>query len=492
MHNEHTENINIIDNYVRKWDATVFSTKPINREKTKTSILNAYNIAGKFTPDIYFLTSTSPQQSLILKRILSKTGSYFILKRTLLDILQVGIQRTKSNANKFSELFLAEIPYISARSEKFEKVCNLLYEPNIYDSICRKILAYELSLTNLWIYNLYIDCVNTNCNLQIWNTLNSLCEECQYLLTFDRFCIVIERPNNLYLDSEQRPHAEGKAAITFADGYEIYCNHGTKIPAKYGKFSPSNWQSKWVLSEDNSLGNRDYSESREITIALLAEIGYKKFSQELPEIRDRYWQKDGKSRYPSLIDYAIDNVIVEWQRFYYYDYYKGGGDIDWQIEKWNKFSSDREIDRAFPCKISDELSILYLIYRGDYQLAPRLHFYPLEEAIENPTPGLENYPVRLFHGDRQEIYYVLCDNEERMISHVYCQFPGEEPVIYAECVTSLIVTIAQCYQEGAYYIAIDEETGERTIEQDLDKIEPIFEKFNPDQIDTWRKIWKGD
>jgi hypothetical protein len=97
----------------------------------------------------------------------------------------------------------------------------------------------------------------------------------------------------------------------------------------------------------------------------------------------------------------------------------------------------------------------------------------------------------LFHGDRQEIYYVLCDNEERMISHVYCQFPGEEPVIYAECVTSLIVTIAQCYQEGAYYIAIDEETGERTIEQDLDKIEPIFEKFNPDRIDTWRKIWKG-
>jgi hypothetical protein len=53
------------------------------------------------------------------------------------------------------------------------------------------------------------------------------------------------------------------------------------------------------------------------------------------------------------------------------------------------------------------------------------------------------------------------------------------------------VTIAQCYQEGAYYIAIDEETGDRSIQQDLDKIEPIFEKFNPDQIDNWRKIWKS-
>jgi hypothetical protein len=78
-----------------------------------------------------------------------------------------------------------------------------------------------------------------------------------------------------------------------------------------------------------------------------------------------------------------------------------------------------------------------------------------------------------------------------MISHVYCQFPNEETVIYAECVTSLIVTLAQCYQEGAYYIATNEETGERSIEQNLDAIEPIFEKFNPDQIDNWRKIWKS-
>jgi hypothetical protein len=252
--NGRTLNINIIDNYVRKWDEIVFSTKPVNREETRTLVLNAYNIAENiFTPDIYFLISTSPEQNLILRRILSEKGSYFTLKRNLLDILQIGIQRTKSNANKCSELFLAEIPYISARSGKFRKVCNLLYEPNIYDSICHKILDYELSLTNLWIYNFYVDCVNTNCNLQIWNILKSLCEECQYLLTFDKFCIIIERPNKLYLDSEQRPHAEGKAAITFADVYEIYCNHGIKIFSKYGKIYTSNWRSEWVLLEENSL-----------------------------------------------------------------------------------------------------------------------------------------------------------------------------------------------------------------------------------------------
>jgi hypothetical protein len=66
----------------------------------------------------------------------------------------------------------------------------------------------------------------------------------------------------------------------------------------------------------------------------------------------------------------------------------------------------------------------------------------------------------------------------------------EEPIGYAECISSWIATIAQCDRDGGYYIAIDERSGEKEIRQDLDKIEPIFEKFNPEQIGNWRKIWK--
>jgi hypothetical protein len=98
--------------------------------------------------------------------------------------------------------------------------------------------------------------------------------------------------------------------------------------------------------------------------------------------------------------------------------------------------------------------------------------------------------VKIFYGDRKEIYYVLCDNVKRPFSHVYCQFPNEEPIFYAECISSFIATIAQCYRDGGYYVAVDEQSGEKEIKQDLDKIEPIFEKFNPEQIDNWRKIWK--
>jgi hypothetical protein len=493
------EELDIIDTYITKWDNILFSTTPVDHKKAKEAILNAYDLAGSIfdlgrvaTPDIYFLSSTSPEQCLFMEYIRSTGIGYFSLKDRLLNELSIEIEKNKQKAtSQFVNFFRLGVPFISSRSEKFRDVCNLLYEAGIHNYVDCKHTSYELLLTNLWTHDLYIDYVNSDCNLKIWNALSSLSKECQYILTFDRACIIIERPTELHFDSELCLHAEGKPAVKFADVHEIYCNHGIEIPALYGKINSFNWQAKMVLDEDNSPRLEDVQESGELTAILLFHIGYKKFSQELAKMRDRYWQKDDSLRFPSLLDYTIDRIFLEWQRFHYYDYYGSGSDVDWHLENWGQNNSTKEIAEKFPCKLSEELSTLYLIYGGEYQIISWLHFYPLEEAIEDPTPGLDFYPVRLFHGDRQEVYYVLCDNEERLISPVYCQFPGEEPIVYAECITSLIAAIAQCYQERAYYIAIDEETGDRSIQQDLDKIEPIFEKFNPDQIDNWRKIWKS-
>jgi hypothetical protein len=361
------------------------------------------------------------------------------------------------------------------------------------DPFYMDILRTDFSVAaNLRIYRFFTENNNKIKQYEGWNILNTLYKECPFLLTFSEFCIIIDRPCEIHTDPELLIHAEGKAAIKFIDGYEIYCNHGVNIPSEYGKIYPANWSYSWILTKsspnnDNRSISIDDSDSSilfndyELTNALLTSVGYQKFCRELPLQKDLYW-KD----FQILILQAIDK-ITDWQWFYYYDFYTKE-DLAISSIDTNSFNC---LIKDINFGVSAELRYLYLIYNGGYQLAPKLHFYPLQQAIENITLKLEFHSLPLFHGDRQEIYYVLCDNQERLISHVYCQFPDEEPVIYAECVTSLIVSIAQCYQEGAYYIAIDEETGARSIEQDLDKIEPIFEKFNPDQIDTWRKIWKS-
>jgi hypothetical protein len=312
-----------------------------------------------------------------------------------------------------------------------------------------------------------------------------LCAECPYIITYEKVCLIIEKPCELILDRELVPHAEGKAAIKFADGYEVYCNHGTVIPAKYGQVHLSEWKSESIMSDEDNKVIREDSES---LTSVLFNVGYKKFSQELPEIKGRYWtDRKGALKFCNFIEYSFI-YLSKWLHFHYDDYYEFGEDMSWGTRG---YFVTREIAKKFPFELSEELVVLYSTFEGEYQLLPGLNFAHLSQENYYFVAESNSFRVEIFHGDRQEIYYVLCDNCQRQISPVYCQFPNEEPIVYAECVSSWITTIAQCYRDGGYYIAINERSGEKEIRQDLDKIEPIFEKFNPEQIDSWRKIWKS-
>jgi hypothetical protein len=180
-------------------------------------------------------------------------------------------------------------------------------------------------------------------------------------------------------------------------------------------------------------------------------------------------------------------IISEWILFYYYEYYNGNEDFD----RGSNSDNAQIIFDILPFNLSDELKEFYKMYDGNHPLTPQLTFYPLIESCTNLITGLSDRPALiLLTGNRGEIYYVICPDTPEIFSPVYCKVPDKEPVLYAECLTSWIVAIAQCYQEGAYYIEIDPDSGAKKIEQDLDKVEAIFEKFNPNQIDAWRSIWK--
>lgn len=279
-------------------------------------------------------------------------------------------------------------------------------------------------------------------------------------------------------------HAEGKAAIKFSDGYELYCNHGHLIPETYGKFEPILWQAESIIMERNSEYLEEW-ERKELLDILIRNIGYKRFCQESPQLKDEFWkyrEQQVTSVYPSL------DIITSWQLFNLCeDFYHEGDSIDTQ----SRDSSDairQSSENNLPFKLPNELIDLHQTYRGEYQLAPGLYFYSLIKASfiqeDNSRDSMARFP--LFKGERNELYYVRCDHIQMPTAQVYCIFPGGEPMVYAECVTSLIMTIAECYREGAYYTE-----DSREIQSDLDKIELIFEKFNPEQIENWRKVWRS-
>jgi hypothetical protein len=459
---------------LKYWRNISYSSRLINRANAIRIVKKSYNALELPIPQIVFKEGYISTKSWIRENYSTRLNcdNYRQLNMNLRGLLF---------ARELSEDLFLNYPVVNqilgGEGEKFHEIYWGSYElfDDVVENWLTRVMSIELELVNN-AYNQYcIDNLHWKYDRKVWEIISTLNQECPHLIPLSKACIVIDRPTEVHLDNELLPHAQNKPAIRFADGFAVYCYHGIPFPAKYGDIPTESWQSEWILSE----GTDEYKS------ILIYTVGYKRFIHEFPNYD--FWQDRAR-----LLCESVD-IIINWQLYHYNQLYLKQQQTD--ELKINPDDAIKIID-SLPFKLPTELANLYQYYNGGYQLIPGLYFYPLKQAIQalsnlNCIKSDIGYPFPLFKGTRDEIYYVLADDPEPTYSHVYCQFPDAEPVIYAECVTSLIVTIAQCYQEGAYYIAINEETGERSIEQDLDKIEPIFEKFNPDQIDNWRKIWKG-
>ncbi|MEG3945980.1 leucine-rich repeat domain-containing protein, partial [Microcoleus sp. w2-18aC4] len=140
-------------------------------------------------------------------------------------------------------------------------------------------LFKEIYLTQWYISSLG---VNISQKAQeIHHCQKQLFEHCGWIFPFEKICAVCDRPRHLRFDSQNRLHAEGEPAIEFADGWNFYYYHGVRLPEEYGKVHPNQWQSQWILAEDNA----------EVRRVLIEEIGYARICQELSAKQIDSWQE---------------------------------------------------------------------------------------------------------------------------------------------------------------------------------------------------------
>lgn len=157
--------------------------------------------------------------------------------------------------------------------------------------------------------------------------------------------------------------------------------------------------------------------------------------------------------------------------------------------------TDQKIEQPLPLILPWEVREIYHYCNGAIALTPSLFLEPLEKAIENTCYGewmrgnkifSSSHILPLFHGDGKNFYYVICDSANK--SPVWCVYVGEAPRMYAASLTSLILSTWECYETGVYYMYFDEESGYSYVEDDdnSEKAEEIFQKYNPEQMDDWR------
>jgi hypothetical protein len=144
-------------------------------------------------------------------------------------------------------------------------------------------LVYTLSPTESAISGNTLDFCNTVISplkqAKKWQALQSVYTQCGWIFIAEGVCYICDRPTQLKLDDEYRPHAEGEAAIEYSDGTKIYAYRGALLPEQYGQTLPSQWQAAWLLTETNA----------EIRRALIQGIGYDRLCQDLDAIELDTW-----------------------------------------------------------------------------------------------------------------------------------------------------------------------------------------------------------
>jgi hypothetical protein len=274
-----------------KWKAIALSTDRIDRQKVTVAVKATYRALNLAEPKILFFDSPLAAITFLESQPKSALGKAVMSERLNQLIDQVDCQ---IDWNTDSQLpgQIASLPSVKrcelSRALKSEVKCQQEGNP-VYNCIHAGVclcIASELDFC--------ISVLNVAHEQSAWSAYKSLMNEGGYIFTFEKMCLVCDRPTKLSYDNEERLHAEAEPAIEFSDGFfRNYVYHGVEIPEKYGKLHPHQWQAKWLLEEKNA----------EVRRLLIQVIGYGRICQELQAT-----ELDSEQEYTLL---RIDNADVE-------------------------------------------------------------------------------------------------------------------------------------------------------------------------------------
>ncbi len=279
------------------------STTPIDAEKATAAVKVAYATIGLEEPEVIICSSPRDAYLQIFnlpKRDHSQNCSDEWRWNRLGEKLDWKWM-SPSIVGEFASPFVwkCELNRVTIESEADSTMQSLMYQflreyarseqtmGNIFPDPVFSLISPKTPTTlfkEIYLAQLYISSsgINLSENAQeILRCEKLLFEHCGFIFPFEKICLVCDRPRHLRFDSENRLHAEAEPAIEFADGWNFYYYHGVRLPEKYGQIYPNQWQSQWLLSEDNA----------ELKRVLIQGIGYDRICQELSAEQIDSWQE---------------------------------------------------------------------------------------------------------------------------------------------------------------------------------------------------------
>jgi hypothetical protein len=273
--------------YREKWRKIALSTERIDREKAIEAVKTVYNVFGSQEPE--FICIQSPDE--LLREIGSKLKTIDFLFRAkpplgfrlFIELSEAIINQVKGEAKEVlfrqfsanTDLINTQINFSIEAQVKSQLENKYPFLVGNYHKIFSLISRVGLAARVDFAYAV-LNCVP---NEKKWAAFQDMVKYSGWINMLEKVCIICDRPIHLHFDNQNRLHAEGEAAIQFADGYSLYSYHGVTLPEKYGKIHPHSWESQWLLSEYNA----------ELRRVLIQGIGYDRIACELQAIELDAW-----------------------------------------------------------------------------------------------------------------------------------------------------------------------------------------------------------
>jgi hypothetical protein len=287
----------LIPVYREKWKSIALSTQPIDAQKAEEAVKEAYTSIGLAEPEIIFCDSphaawntalNQPETQLgkPLEHLSAQLGYQLViplwsqLNRQVWDYLgnQLIIElRSKLDSRLDSNSQLSSSwggvdAFRLTKLVSFEgELEQMLWSALRQQERNRHCIRPEVwACISSW-FDFCFSVLNCDREQKTWSVLESLVSKCGWIYSYDKICLICDRPTKLSFDSEQRLHASGESVVQFADGFSVYAHHGVRLPEKYGKLPPREWSAQWLLEEHNA----------ELRRVLIQEIGCTRICQEL-------------------------------------------------------------------------------------------------------------------------------------------------------------------------------------------------------------------
>ena len=289
----------LIPVYQEKWMKIVRSTERVDRDRAEKNIKAAYELMGEKEPEVIFCDS--PYAALDVVDWYDKESSLMGTTMGLppqcfySDPLRMNPHFDSGAITIITNLIYMRLEEMvvedwkKGSSWKAGPLFDYGYDYSLDPSFCGQGIDCDFALSVL----------EVDCDIKYKLYFNSLVNLGGWIFAQQKACIVCDRPTKMCLDDEQRPHAEGFPAIQFSDGFSVYAYHGVKIPEKYGKIHPQQWQSQWLLEEKNA----------ELRRVLILGIGYERISQELQATILDKWREYTLLRIDSDVDIEPMNML---------------------------------------------------------------------------------------------------------------------------------------------------------------------------------------